>query len=705
MTLHDSRLLLETFHFLLHAQCSALLAAFRLTPQLVSTLGRLWVGYVRWWQREGWGRDEEGMVVFTVAPGIQVRRMREKVKKDEREWQQTKAETKAAARGAADDERQAEEKDSSNAAQHTATRSLRSLGVAELSLPLSLAFLYVALQSCRCSLTMHQLISLARINRLPYLNFIQLTSLPPRLHTLLATSPSVRAFYRPHVLPSARLLLQLAHHVCAALELAAPAAPVRRRRDASVRACFGPLHDEWFHVSGCVRAYMRQMRVPNALYGLCVAMTRVWSAVRAEKWRNRRDRDGTERATKHKLDALGEDEEAEGQEEEEEQEEQMGGSADMPSGGHDEWSVMVCVVTVLKLVYGLDRVADEDERHEKDERREAAGAEEESNDEEEEEKDNEREEKRVDSEPDSDADDAGQTGESAAEQRQVNVAARFQTEEQEHEEYRQLQQMLREQEEEKQQQQRAEAELHHDCSGLLQMLADDCSPPPSTPLEADLVRLFNPSTHFPSSLYEARHMRPDQQADMLRLWDEAILPPSLGVDDYGEYIDKMNALHPPLDSAHAAAAADKPSLASLWRHLSSTLAHSHHATYRQYSRSRQFASQPLHADYALVLHCGALLCGLSADGLHRRVWWWGQQLWRWMGRRRYHSVGWKKHDKEVRARMDRRRRKRRREHPSKGKAEMQAEQQEEEEEAEEDEGKEGRAEDEDDWESEEQDET
>ena len=285
MTLHDSRLLLETFHFLLHAQCNALLHAFQLTPQLVSTVGRLWVNYVRWWQREGWGRDEESMVVFKVAPGIKVGQMKRKVREEEREWQQAKAETTATGPDAGMDERKSEG-DSRGAAEQPAAASSRPLDVAELSLPLSLAFLYVALQSCRCSLTMYQLVSLARINRLPYLNFIQPSTLPPRLHTLLATSPSVRSFYRPSILPSTPTLLQLAHHVCAVLQLTAPAPVGKQAREASVRASFA-LHDEWFHVVGCVRAYMRQLHVPEALYGLCVAMARVWTAVKEEQGRTR----------------------------------------------------------------------------------------------------------------------------------------------------------------------------------------------------------------------------------------------------------------------------------------------------------------------------------------------------------------------------------------------------------------------------------
>ena len=681
VTLHDSRLLLETFHFLLHAQCDALLRGFQLTPHLVSVVGRLWVNYVRWWQSEGWGRDEEGMVVFKVAPGIKVEQTKRKVKEEEREWQQAKAENNAAETEQAQSEVDGQHgpEDSEIAAN---IPSSRPLDVAELSLPLSLAFLYVALQSCRCSITMHQLVSLARINRLPYLNFIQPSTLPPRLHTLLATAPSVRSFYRPSVLPSTPTLLRLAHHVCAVLGLASPSSG-KRQREKSVRAAFG-LHDEWFHVSGCVRAFMRQMHVPEALYGLCMSMTRVWTAVMRDNGRNTQSIVGRKRGAE--LRASGEEHDEE-REDEKEAEEGNEGGVGVTSGGHDEWSVMVCIVTVLKLVYGLDRVADTETQQRKDEVRAEEGSAELEN-----------EEQPLDDEQEANAGEEGdeedearevREGEDAeaqyasggpVEQRPVTVVDRWQTEEEEMEEYRLLQHLHREEEEERQRQQQAEARLEHHCSTLLQMLADNCSPPPSTSLEADLVRLFNPSTHFPASLYEARHMRPDQQEDMLRLWDEAILPPSLAIDDYGEYIDKMNALHPPLDSDAASAAADKPSLASLWRHLSTNLSHSHHATYRQYSQSRSYAAQPLHADYQLVVHCGGLLCGLSADSLHRRVWRWGQLLWRWMGRRRYHSVTWKKEDREHRLWMERQRRKRKRNNS--GAAESEAEEQQRQDEAE-----------------------
>jgi len=672
VTLHDSRLLLETFHFLLHAQCGALLSAFHLTPHLVSTVGRLWLNYVQWWQHEGWGRDEDSMVVFKVAPGIKVGQMKQKVKAEERQWQQAKADTSAAgmeeSNAEAYEQHRAGEEDSENAAEVAAASSARPLDVGELSLPLSLAFLYVALQSCRCPITMHQLVSLARINRLPYLNFIQPSTLPPRLHSLLTTSPSVRSFYRPSILPATPTLLQLAHHVCAVLGLVSPAPAGKQRREASVRATFG-LHDEWFHAVGCVRSYMRQLHVPEVLYGLCVAMTRVWTAVMEEKWRTRRNRGKRKRATERKYDGREEDEEA-GTEEKDEEEQGPGGGAGAMSGGHDDWSVMVCIVTVLKLVYGLDRVADTENQQGKDEKQ----AEEENGDTEEkgeqaEDRDEQEEEVEEGEEQASEEDGAGWASEGPTEQqRAVHIAERWQTEAEEMEEYRQLQQLYREEEAERQRQQQTEAALHDNCATLLQMLADDHSAPPSTSLDADLVRLLNPSTHFPSSLYEARHMRADQQADMLRLWDDAILPPSLAIDDYGEYLDKMRTLHPPLDTDPAS----KPSLASLWRHLSTHLAHPHHATYRQYSRSRQYASQPLHADYSLVVHCGALLCGLSAASLERRVWRWGQQLWRWMGRKRYHSVGWKKYEKELKARKERLRRKRKRE-PGTGTAERQAE--------------------------------
>ena len=591
-------------------------------------------------------------MVFKVAPGLKVGRMKQKVREEEREWQQTKAETTAGIQAGTGGGQ--EEENSTAAAEQPMAAVSRPLGVAELSLPLSLAFLYVALQSCRCPLPMHQLVSLARINRLPYLNFIQPSTLPPRLHNLLTTSPSVRSFYRPSILPSTPTLLQLAHHVCAVLDLTTPATVGRQRRETSVRATFG-LHDDWFHVNGCVRAYMRQLHVPEVLYGLCVAMTRVWMVAMEDKWRKMRSRRRRRRAAERKYEGQDDDEDGE-----EEEEVELVGDAGMASGGHDEWSVMVCVVTVLKLVYGLDRVADTEKQQAEDEKN-AEGTPEDEKEKNEEQADGDDEEAEKRDRQESEEDEIRWRSEGSAGQRKVNVADRWQTEEEEMEEYRLLQLLYQEEEDERERQQKADAALQDDCNSLLQMLADDYQPPPSTSLDADLVRLFNPSTHFPSSMYEARHMRPDQQEDMLRLWDEAILPPSLGIDDYGEYIDKMKALHPPLDTDSAAAAADKPSLASLWRHLSTTLTHSHHATYRQYSQSTLYAAQPLHADYQLVIHCGALLCGLSANSLHRRVWRWGQQLWRWMGRRRYHSVGWKKYDKLLKARGERLRRKRKRE--------------------------------------------
>ena len=717
LSLRSSRLLLDSFHFLLRRQTDWLVKRCSAPPQLYGVVGRVWLGLLRWWQQEGWGADAQHMLVFMTAVGVRKNQSRRRIEEllrrreqgssghqEEKEGKEGKEGKEAverkgeAAVGAAgrggEEEAQREQRvsweleDGSDAQavggetreQHRrrVKRELKgaaALGVAELSMPLSLAVLFLSLQLCRQPLTMHLLLSLARIDQLPYLAFVRPGRLPPRLLALLPSAPDVMTFFRPSVIPGARTLLALASHLTQRLGLSPSPGfqlPTRNPRRGTAASLFS-LHSLTFSAPLTAMMYCRQLHVPEALTGLVLGMLPLWQSSRAE--------------------------ESEGE----------GGLAAVGRRRqHDEVSVLLCVLLVLKMVYGLDREPETGQQSKGRRRRgrkrkrgeDAVAAEggsalsgddsgmrrgEHSEEGEElraaasdsrmrgaadagfaldEEVAAEEEEGRDQEEKAGRQEDSASA---AGDRPRVVEARRWSSRQSEESDLASLLQMQREEEEERLRKQKEAEALTQHCALLCRQLAASTAPadsstsspsPPSlSTLDAELVRLLHPPLFFPSSYEQARRFPVEDQPDLLRFWNDAVLPPSLAADDFTEFVDKIKALAPQRTAESASAASSRSEVSSLFSLLSESLPASSPSLH--FSRVTMYypgSSGRFHPDYELVLYAGSLLCGERMEWLDRRLRRFALRLY-WIGKgRRLHSVGWRRGSRVEELRRRRRKR-------------------------------------------------
>ena len=602
MSLHESRVLLETFHFLLKAQTVRLVERFGCPPALFSVVGRLWLSYVEWWRREAWGADDQHMIVFKSAPGIRKNAQRAAIDEHRRKREAAlaavdgEAEEKEGKAAEGRGEEKAEQPTEEELKRKRRALRLAPLQVAELSMPLSLALLFIALRSLRQPLTMAALQSLARVGQLPYLAFVREEQLPPRLYGLLQQCPAVLSFFRPSSVPTPRALVRLVRHVVRVLALPASTLSLDPY----------PL----------LAWYAEQMRVPPLLYGLLHELVRIV-----------RDLRGIRRSM-------------------------------------DERRVMGCLVLGLKMVYGLDRVSEREgdaaaEEQKRKRRRKkpkltlpSLPAHDDVDDAAPPPPHTASDEDGEDDEEDDEKGGQGGQGEQGhlwvqaelerirADRAAVTVhhAPKHEADlETEMADYQLLLARQREDDERMAREERDTAGFYRHCFALIQRIAQTPVPPPLPPSD-DLVLLFNPPTLFPSSPTSARLLPTSLQESLLQFWERSVLPPSLALDDFAPYLEQITAALPPPPPP------PPPSLSTFFAHVSGTLSS---LSFQSLTVPHRAPGTVLHTDYELVLHAAGLLLGVEALTVEKEV----RHLVNVLGRvgsggKRWRSVTWRVASKE-----------------------------------------------------------
>lgn len=171
---YDSRLLLELFNSLLCCQCMKLIGNMKVNKQIATACGKLWISYIQWWQQEGWGRTAAECIVYRYGRG---------------QWHQTSIHRTTT-------------KDKT-----TRQKKYAEISVGELSMSLSICFLYLACQFIRESVTMQQLCSWIQSGDLPYFHIREINT---QLYNIMMTRPCLVAFFHPVSIPSPPRLLVMA---------------------------------------------------------------------------------------------------------------------------------------------------------------------------------------------------------------------------------------------------------------------------------------------------------------------------------------------------------------------------------------------------------------------------------------------------------------------------------------------------------------
>jgi hypothetical protein len=350
----DSKLFLVLFNFLLQRQAKILIKQYKVQPLLMYLVGRIWLAYLQWWRSEGWGDEEISMKLTNIKLGQRRRPKRKDEPLQVDLTQDDQGTNSIKPRQNRYDENSAEEmmeqKYGGNTAENFSRKSqsnkgkdkqnndaegtqdeLRqrrkhkgTLAVGELSMPLSLAILYLALQLLREPFTAQNLVHYAEYGLIPYRNIINVTYLPRRIYETAQSRHDLVMFFSPSTVAGAFPILSLANFIATKVKLAEFLAlpantqqpPAKAAKFNTNRVIIGDsarnfhLFGELFNAEGVMYALIGELQLPKTLSPLCFELLRAYRSIEI------RDR-------------------------------------------VDELALSCLIIMTLKLVYGLDERADQ----------------------------------------------------------------------------------------------------------------------------------------------------------------------------------------------------------------------------------------------------------------------------------------------------------------------------------------------------------